>query len=148
MSPAVTAYLAEKPFSHKLVPKEQGRMLVLPYSRKHPPILPVPAIIKAHSGEAQMSMMFPLKLQFSSVSDAGPEATNQTLLPRISSLSLVPTALITSRSVYKELLHQRLSGCRCSLQFSSCGLMGQSWSLYVPKDTQHSTIQESAYPKS
>lgn len=60
-------------FSHNVVPKEQGRMLPLLDPRKHPPILP--AVIKALLGDAQISMMFPLKLQFPKGSDASSEAT-------------------------------------------------------------------------
>lgn len=77
-----------------MVPKEQGRMLPLLDPRKHPPILP--EIIKALSGDARMSMMFPLKLQFPRGSDASSEATNQTWLPPISLLFLVSTVLIMS----------------------------------------------------
>lgn len=48
-------------------------MMPLLDPRKHPPILP--AIINALSGDAQMSAMFPLKLQFPKGSDASSEAT-------------------------------------------------------------------------
>lgn len=48
-------------------------MLPLLDPRKHPPILP--AVIKALLGDAQISMMFPLKLQFPKGPDASSEAT-------------------------------------------------------------------------
>lgn len=48
-------------------------MLPLLDPRKHPPILP--AVIKALLGDTQISMMFPLKLQFPKGSDASSEAT-------------------------------------------------------------------------